>query len=215
MRCTTHLDVLVLGTALALTTAAPAFAAPLELSYSETAAGTTGAGTVTDATLGGTYTYGNSFGNLTTALYTPSSGSSAGIDFEFYDDYVFTIDAAAVNSVTSTINLGNVFAVDNLQARLYDATSQSSLPVLGTPVGGVIEDWSSSVSGGGNVMLTILDNVSLASGTYVLEIRGSVSGSSGGSYAGVMNVAPVPLPAALWLFGSALAGVAASRRRRG
>ena len=52
-------------------------------------------------------------------------------------------------------------------------------------------------------------------GTYVLEIRGE--GSAGSSYAGALDLTPVPLPAAFWLLGSGLlVGLgSAGRRRRG
>jgi hypothetical protein len=210
----TSLRTAALGVALVLGAANSALAAPLTLSYAQTGAGTTGAGTVTDATLADSYFYGNSYGNLTSTVYTPASGPSAGINFEFYDAYVFTISGAAVNSVSSTINLSNIFSIDNLQARLYNSAGQATLPVLGSPVGGAIEAWSQQVGPGGNITVAVIDEVLLSAGTYVLELRGSVSGSAGGSYSGVLNVAPVPLPAAVWLFGSALAGMTALRRRK-
>lgn len=190
-------------------------AATLNLSYSTTASGTTGSGIPTIANTPDSYSYGNTLGNLTTTLYTPSSGPSAGINFEFYDDYVFTITGATVNSVTSTINLGSILAINNLQARLYNASSNPTLPVLGAPVGGVIDAWSSSFSAGSNtITVALLDNNILAAGTYVLEIRGSVSGNAGGSYSGVLNVSQVPVPASTWLLGSAMLGLIGVRRRR-
>ena len=42
----------------------------------------------------------------------------------------------------------------------------------------------------------------------------SVTGSSDGFYQGSLNVAPVPLPAGVWLLGSALAGLGFLSRRR-
>ena len=206
-----------LGTTLALSGivgSTQVSAAALNLSYNQTAAGIAGAGSVTDATLANTYNYGNSYGALTNTLYTPTTGASTGINFEFYDDYVFTIGGATVNSVSSTINLNNIFAIDNLQARLYNASTQTSLPVLGNPVGGVFEAWSSQIGPGGNITVSVLNDVLLGAGTYVLELRGSVAGQAGGSYSGVLNVAPVPTPGALWLFGSGLLGTLTLRRKR-
>jgi hypothetical protein len=208
------LHAVALGAALVLGAATSALAAPLTLSYAQTGAGITGAGAVTDATLADSYFYGNSYGNLTGTVYTPASGPSAGINFEFYDAYVFTISGATVNSVSSTITLSNIFSIDNLQARLYNAAGQVALPVLGSPVGGAIEAWSQQVGPGGNVTVAVIDEVLLSAGTYVLELRGSVSGLAGGSYSGVLNVAPVPAPAAAWLFGSALMGMTGLRRRK-
>jgi hypothetical protein len=54
----------------------------------------------------------------------------------------------------------------------------------------------------------VLPNVVLSPGTYVLEIRGLVTGSFSGSYGGALNLAPVPLPGAVWL-----AGLGAGRLR--
>ena len=51
----------------------------------------------------------------------------------------------------------------------------------------------------------------LASGTYVLEVRGDVTGTGGGSYAGLIDLQPVPLPAALPLILSGL-GLSAAWR---
>jgi hypothetical protein len=48
----------------------------------------------------------------------------------------------------------------------------------------------------------------------VLEVRGDVTGTSGGSYAGTLNLQPVPLPAAAWLLISGFAGLVPLVRRR-
>ena len=59
----------------------------------------------------------------------------------------------------------------------------------------------------------ILANTVLAPGTYVLELRGIVGGSVSGSYGGALNLTSVPVPAAAWLFGSALGMIVVMRRR--
>jgi hypothetical protein len=65
-------------------------------------------------------------------------------------------------------------------------------------------------------MLEIM-NTTLSSGSYYLEVRGNVDGTSGGSYSGTLNIAPVPLPAALPLLlsGFGLLGGLVRRRREG
>ena len=52
-------------------------------------------------------------------------------------------------------------------------------------------------------------------GSYTLEVRGKVTGTNGGSYAGVMNLAPVPEASnvALMLAGFGVFGIVAARRR--
>jgi hypothetical protein len=220
MSTSISLHTMLAGIALAFV-GTSAFAASLPISYTTTApvtpyAGvTTGSGVITNANTPDSYYYGNSLSNLTNTLYTPSSGTYNGVNFEFYDDYVFTISGSTVNSVSSTISVGTMLSIDNLQARLYSTSSNPSLPVLGSPTGGVIDAWSTTYSsGGGNVTVSVLNATTLSAGTYVLELRGSVSGTAGGSYSGVLNIAPVPVPAAAWLMGSALLGLVGARRRR-
>jgi hypothetical protein len=143
-----------------------------------------------------------------------SISGSFPLGFEFYDDYVFTVTGAVANSVTSTISMSSLLGISNLQARLFQLTTP--LPYIGAPPSGtLIQAWGSAFScgtgcSGENV---ILANTLLAPGTYVLELRGIVSGSLSGSYGGALNLEPVPVPAAVWLFGSALAGLGWMRRR--
>jgi hypothetical protein len=192
--------------------ASVASADPLPLSLSTTSAGTVGSGANTPLNVPGTYTYGNSLGALTTPIYTTGTGQS----FEFYDDYVFSITGSTANSLTSSINLGNYLGLDNFQVRLYSLAGNSSLPVLGTPNSGTLIDaWSVPInySPGMTGLIAVIPDTTLNPGSYVLEIRGNVSGTSGGSYSGVLNLAPVPLPGALLLLLSGLGGVGAFFRR--
>jgi hypothetical protein len=85
------------------------------------------------------------------------------------------------------------------------------LPILGKPDGTVIDGWTTVIAPGSSV--SVISPINLGAGTYVLEVRGNVFGAAGGSYAGVLNVAPVPVPATLWLFGSAIGGLLTMRRR--
>lgn len=209
--------------ALILTTASvlavvSAHADTLQLSYEMTnfdaANIIMGSGTSTNLVVPGTYTYGNSHGALTSAIIGSTSvARPAG--FEFYDDFIFNVAPASANSITSTISFGDLFGISDLQVRLYNAAGQLSLPVLGAPVGGVIDAWSNAISAGGSTgTVAILNTTLLAAGSYVLEVRGNITGSIGGSYSGVLNVAsPVPLPGAIWMFGTAFSGLLAARRR--
>jgi hypothetical protein len=177
------------GQAVCALCAAPASAA-MVLGYQEVGPGTiTSTGTVNAFTVPGSNFYGDTFAGPTGQI----GGAPAG--FGFYDDFLFSIPTgASADSITSTINLGNVLAIGNLDVRLYSITGNPVLPVLGTPVGTVIDGTLTNLGGAGMVdSLT----ATLAAGTYVLEVRGNVTGPSGGSYSGTLNVAPVPLPAAL------------------
>jgi hypothetical protein len=138
--------------------------------------------------------YGHTFTSPTGII--AGSGSPG---FGFYDDFLFSIGGAAANALTSTINLSDISAITNLQVRLFDYSLNTLLPVLGTPNGTVVDGWSTPVvyAPGVTGLISILPETILAPGTYVLEVRGTVLGSAGGSYSGVLNLAPVPLPAAL------------------
>ncbi len=182
-----------------------AFAASLQLGVSQTASGITGStATINTLSPSTSYTYGNTY----FAPTSPITGSSYG----FYDDYIFSIPAASANSITSTFNLSDIFGINNLQVRLYSA-NQPTLPQLGFPVnGGIVNGWTQAIAPG--VTTALIQTTALGAGNYVLEVRGNVTGTSGGSYAGVFNVAAVPVPAAAWLFGTSLIGLAGATRKR-
>ena len=187
-------------------TAGTALAAPLAtaatLSWERTEAGTTGTGFVNDyLSVPISDTYGRTFLQPT----VPIAGSP-GAGFGFYDDFLFHITGAVANSVTSTISLGDLLGINNLQVRLYSVLGNSTLPVLGTPVN-LIDLWSTELNftqGNTTTSVTVLPPTGLNPGTYVLEVRGNVVGSNGGSYAGTLNLAPIPLPGALALLLSGL-----------
>ena len=199
--------------------AAPAvWGSQLGLSFQTTAAGTLGSGSTTQggvavtgaATLmpnsGGTAFYGDSFTAPTTEIGTTSYG--------FYDDYAFTIATSSADSVTTTIDLGSQYQISNLAVRLFSTSSYDLFAHAGSPsyypISGEIDaTWS-----GSSDTISVVD---LSAGTYVLEVRGTATGMSGGSYSGVLNVTPVPLPLSLPLALSGIVSLGAllGIRRRG
>jgi hypothetical protein len=62
----------------------------------------------------------------------------------------------------------------------------------------------------GNAQLLSIDNLLASAGEHSLVI----SGASEGSYGGSIAVAQTPIPAAVWLFGSALMGMMGVSRRK-
>lgn len=54
----------------------------------------------------------------------------------------------------------------------------------------------------------------LAAGTYTIDVTGLVTGDFAGQYDVLVGTAVIPVPAAVWLFGSALLGMATTARRR-
>jgi hypothetical protein len=177
------------------------------LSYEQTASGTTGSGTVTDySQLPVSDFFGNSLGKASATL-----GAPADPGFTFYDDYVFTVASSTVDAASFLLNEGSTLAISDLQMRLY-STSGNSLPVLGNSPAGLVANWSNPISTDGSQ--SNLATSMLTAGTYVLEVRGDVIGQSGGSYAGLIDLQPVPLPAALPLLLSGLGLLGGVARKR-
>jgi hypothetical protein len=167
-----------------------------------------------------TDTYGNAF--TCTSCASKVLTTDAGNSFNFYDDYVFSVNAATVDAVSSTISLSKSLALDNLELRLY-TYSGTPVPVLGNSPPGLKSGnagnggWSTPVdfsAGPESGQISVLNNVMLDSGTYVLEVRGDITGTSGGSYSGTLNLTPVPVPAALPLLLSGLGLLGGTVRRR-
>ena len=188
-------------------------ASTLTLSDTTTSTGTANSGITSNLATPGTFTYADSFG--------AGVGSTlvAGKPDGFFDDYIFTVSGTSADSVTSTINLGNFLQISGLQVSLFSLVPNQSVPLFGSklPAGSrELDAWSSAISSGGNTLGTVavIPPTTLAAGTYALEIRGTVTGSVGGSYSGQLNLAPVPLPAALPLLLSGFAGLGTLARKR-
>ena len=174
-----------------------------------------GAGFVNVESVPGTDNYGNSFVAPTGKnLIIGAPGTGGG--FGFYDDYIFQITGATTNSLTSTITLGASSGISNLQVRLFALPAIYNTDTLhifpGVPI---IDAWTTAINAGPTtITYSALPDTNLAAGTYVMQVRGRVSSSAlNGSYSGVMNFAVVPVPAAIWFFGSALGLMGVMRRR--
>lgn len=204
----------VLKTTLLLSVLAPLYvtsagADTLSLNYERTSLGTTTySSSATSAA--GTYNYGH------TVAHT--DGNVSGTNYGFYDDYIFTIAAGNVDSVTSTIDLAGVYGINNFQVRLFSVADALTPGATGYPGSAPIPGWTQaydcttgSISCTGTV--SIIAPYSLTAGTYDLQIRGTTE-VGGGSYAGVLNVTPVPLPAAFPLLMSGMGLLGGIARRR-
>jgi hypothetical protein len=174
---------------------------------------TTSAGVATNSTTAnvvqvpGSYNYGHSV--------APTSGNVTGTTFGFYDDYIFNIGAGQVDSITSTINLAGLLGITNLQVRLFNVASAAAPGTTGNPSGSLIQSWSNAVSCGTGCSgsVDVITPHTLTAGTYDLQVRGTTD-TLGGSFSGVLNTAPVPLPAALPLLLSGFGLLGGMLRRR-
>jgi hypothetical protein len=186
----------------------------MPVSYSTTYNGsinvTAGAGANTALPVPGSDYYGNTFTAPTLNFVAPAAATPYG----FYDDFIFTIPVGAgTNSVTSSISIPGSLEISDLQSRLFALPLGYTGGTLGPCPGGCLAVWGTTVAAA-NVTYTVLNPILLGPGSYVLQIRGDAIGASGGSYSGVLNLTAVPVPAAVWLFGSALGGLGLLKRRR-
>jgi hypothetical protein len=204
---TIALTALAIVTGLALIQTPAASAATL--SYEETASGITGNGTGTDYSQ---LPVSDRFGNTFNSAATATLGAPADPGFSFYDDYIFTVANSTVDAVSFLLNEGTTFAIDDLQMRLYSVVGNSALPVLGDSPAGLLAGWSNAIST--DSAQSNLATTMLSAGTYVLEVRGDVTGSAGGSYGGIIDLQPVPLPAALPLLLSGIGLLGGFARKR-
>lgn len=146
--------------------------------------------------------YGNTFAS---ASSTP-----------FYDAYYFTIPDAFANAVATTVNVGSFLGISGLEARLYAGHSNT----IGTVGGSLISPWATMVNPipGVSVETVVLTAPNpLLAGNYTLQVRGTVTGLGGGSYAGTLNLTPVPEAEtyAMFLAGLGLMGFMSRRRKLG
>ena len=162
----------------------------LALSAETLASGTSGSGVNFDLLLPGSYIYGRSFAEGGTVLAADNSLS-------FIDSYAFTVTESGGSAVNTAIAIGNLQGISNLDTRIYQADVGDSIPLLGLPPSfGSSQGYYTAVNtqvalGGFGVLRTsAVDPVFLNAGTYVLEVRGLVSGSLGGSYSGALSLLP-------------------------
>jgi hypothetical protein len=142
-------------------------------------------------------------------------GTSGTGSYSFQDTYVLSVPVATAGDLlTATLNLADIFNISNLQVRMYGFAQGTPLPgaTVGAIPGGALTPigWTGFASGQNSLTLSFS---AIPAGSYYLDIRGSVTGTAGGSYLAALNVAPVPLPAALPLLMSGL-GLLGLRRRR-
>ena len=165
----------------------------------------------------GQYSFLDSFSSPQSNALTVGTPSTVG-SYAFQDTYKFSVSQAASGDVlTVSLNLSTVspvFDISNLQFRLYEVASNAVQPGLGIPPGStVIKAWMGT--SGPSTGTAIQANFSgIQAGTYFLDVAGTADGSSGGTYVGQLNLAPVPLPAALPLLVSGLGLFGTFRRRR-
>jgi hypothetical protein len=125
-----------------------------------------------------------------------------------------------VISVTTSVTIGELLGINNLQARLYSGHSNT---LTGTPSSSgsfISQGWITQLGAALSVTLktVVLSPLNpLLAGNYTLQVRGTVSGLGGGTYAGTLNLTPVPKVKtyAIFLVGLGLMGFISRRRKLG
>ena len=123
----------------------------------------------------------------------PLAFDSLGGAIDFRDDFDFSVGAGHT-FLSSVINLelGSTLDVSDLFVQLLDSA--------GTEIASGTADNE-----------FVIDEA-IAAGDYTLRITGTPDGTNGGAY--MVGLSVVPIPAAAWLFGTAVLGFAVVSRRR-
>lgn len=139
-------------------------------------------------------------------------GSSVVGGYAFMDSYRFSINGSASGDTLVAslgLQLGNnpaTYDINDLQFRLYEVASPATDPTApGLPAGSsLVTAWQglADPTSGQTISASF---TGVQAGTYILDVAGIADGTSGGVYVGQLNLAPVPLPASLWLLGAGLA----------
>jgi hypothetical protein len=140
---------------------------------------------------------------------TVSIGNSFVAGAAFSDKYTFDIlPASATVGTAVTINLdipqfaGQEFAIENFAVAFEDSLGAT-----------IVSDVQTSAT---DYMLSVFASLPAAN-DYTFVVSGNVTGTLGGSYGGVLQAVPAPVPEAeayaMLLVGLGLVGVMVSRRR--
>jgi|GEM_PF-7041483 len=179
---------------------------------------------VLDLSINGSSTYTFTH-NFTSGQAQAGSGTINGASYGFVDTFVLNLPTGTASNYDISVNTcalvpSNCSGLSNLTARLYSYTASANgnnnLTIGGVtapPAGGGVVSWTSS-SGSGSLFDQTQFSAGVGSGEYVLQIAGVATSAGGGSYTAGIGVTAVPLPAALPLLLSGMAGLGAMARRR-
>lgn len=141
---------------------------------------------------------------LPAAINYANNSVIASVGNTFWDSYFFTVPESSATSVTTVININDFYALSNVSARIYQGgTHETALVVPNTLA--QASAITSNIAPGVDVSTIALNVASLSAGTYTLQIKGNITGSIGGGYSGVLQLAaPIPEPES---YGMLLAGL--------
>lgn len=128
---------------------------------------------------------------------------------------------AFIDTITFQLpdNGGSAYSIVNVPLTLFGTTFDllfSSIALFSNSDGVLFnsDDELLTSASFGDTTAIDLDFGGTPAGHYYLTIAGVATGSAGGIYAGAIDVAPIPVPPAVWMLGSALVGLATVGRRK-
>lgn len=138
--------------------------------------------------------------------FSDALGGTISPEGYLYTDYLITVSWSVAQSVTTTLT--NFGGVANLSERLY-AYGGSYLGDVAAPAG-ALQSWSTNYSLPG-ASVSIVDPTSLTAGQYVIELRGTSTGTFGGT----LSISPVPEPESYTMLVAGLGLLGFTARRKG
>ncbi|HEY6530147.1 MAG TPA: FxDxF family PEP-CTERM protein [Cellvibrionaceae bacterium] len=132
---------------------------------------------------------------------------------EFTDWYSFSVGDAVYNGITASISFQQTFGIEQVTSALYSGTITGDQVNVGSLIatGNTTIPWLNNYDA--TQTTSAIDPVYI-SGDYLIKISGVVTGAHGGSYVGLSNLAPVPLPPTLPLMAAGVGLLALIRRNR-
>ncbi len=153
-------------------------------------------------------------------LFVAIQANASVIDLGDFDASVGRADSYLFNSgngltAGSPVDASVAFTISNAGSGANSAITAVSLELNGfiniDNFGASLNGTALTLSSGPGGTTALFEGL-LGNGAYTLLFSGDVTGSGGGIINGAIAVEAVPLPAAVWLFGSALIGLFGYRR---
>ncbi len=153
-------------------------------------------------------------------LFLAIQANASVIDLGDFDASVGRADAYLFDNgnglATNTpVDASVIFTISNAGSGASAAITAVSLELNGfiniDNFGATLNGTALTLSSGSGGTTALFQGL-LGDGMYTLLFSGDVTGSGGGIINGAIAVEAVPLPAAVWLFGSALIGLFSFRR---
>lgn len=165
-------------------------------------------GAVTNLPLNGSRTFGKfipgSIFGLTPLTQNPNYSFANFID-------IHISAPSLLNGVFVSLDQIPQFKITNFQVNIFSGPGFTKLLSPANPL--VLSSTNTTV---GPLHKAVLATTALPVGDYTIQVLGLVKGTYGAGWTGSINTvpAPVPVPAAVWLLGSALTSVVVTRRRK-